>query len=207
MTAPRDGRLISKEHLEKLRGTVIKLFAAGDFESVGMRDIAKQAGVGPATIYKYFGSKDELIFACIQPEMQALGQRLLEVSAAHRDGPTRDRFYAFAEVFIGFYVDHRQIGEIVYLTIPTRNWVENLKFIQTQQIGTGVEILRDGQQRGEVRSDASPELLIALLSGAVHRYMMHMLLEEPDGRTGREHAEMLFRLFWPMLESGAPERA
>ena len=206
MTPPRDGRLISTEHLEKLRGTVIELFAAGSFQSVGMRDIARRAGVGPATIYKYFGSKDELIFACIQPEMQQLGQRLLAVSEARRDAPTRSRFEGFAEEFVSFYAEHRQIGEIVYLTIPARNWVENRAFIQTQQLGVGAEILRDGQARGEVRTDVPPELLIELMAGAVHRYMMRMLLAPADERTGQQHAALLFSLFWPMLEAEAMAR-
>jgi len=198
MIPPRDGRFISPASLEKLRATVIELFAAGSFASVGMRDIARRAGVGPATIYKYFGSKDALIFACIQPEIAELGRRLAAASAQHRMDTTRTRLHAFAHAFIGFYIEHLQIGEIVYLTLPARNWVENEAFIQTQQLGVGAEILRDGQARGEIRGDVAPELLIELLAGAVHRYMMRLLLS-PGPHDPERHAEHLFAIFWPML--------
>ncbi len=37
-----------------------KLFAEKDFRSVTVREIAKQAGVSPGTIYRYYENLDEL---------------------------------------------------------------------------------------------------------------------------------------------------
>jgi AcrR family transcriptional regulator len=200
MASSRDGRLISPESLERLRETVIELFAAGSFDAVGMRAIASQAGVGPATIYKYFGTKEELIFACIQPEITELGRRLVVASQTCSEAHTRERFGRFADTLIGFYIEHRQVGEIVYLTISARNWIENTRFIQTQQLGVGAEILRQGQARGEVRGDVPPELLVELLAGAVHRYMMRLMLT-PGEHDPLAHSRRLQTIFWPMLQA------
>ena len=52
-----DKRKISPDALERLRTTVIELFAEGLFHQIGMREIASRAGVGLQTIYKYFGNK------------------------------------------------------------------------------------------------------------------------------------------------------
>lgn len=200
MSSHRDGRFIAPDSLERLRTTVIALFAAGTFRTVGMREIARQAGVGPATIYKYFGSKDELIFACIQPELLALGQQLRDATEQTRDLPTRQRFLAFGHAFVGFYLTHRQIGEVVYLTIPARNWIDNDAFVQTQQLALGAQILHEGQQRGEVRGDVPAPLLIELVAGATHRYLMR-LLSTSEHHDPHEHAERLFRICWPMLQA------
>ena len=65
-----DKRTLAPEALENLRKTVIELFANGLFHEVGIREIASKAKVSPQTIYKYFGNKDELIFACIEPDLK-----------------------------------------------------------------------------------------------------------------------------------------
>jgi hypothetical protein len=106
----------------------------------------------------------------------------------------------FADIFISFYLKHRQIGEIVYLTIPVRNWIDNPAFIQVQKLAVGADILRDGQVRGEIRSDVSAEMLIDLMAGAIHRYMMRTLLS-PTSLTEVAHADRLIGIFWPMIAS------
>ncbi len=55
-----DRRKISADALERLRATVVELFASGLFHEVGMREIARTAQVSPKTIYKYFGDKERL---------------------------------------------------------------------------------------------------------------------------------------------------
>jgi TetR/AcrR family transcriptional regulator, fatty acid metabolism regulator protein len=200
MAQDRDGRCIAPKSLERLRNVVIASFAQGSFRDLKIRDIARQAKVGPATIYKYFGSKDELLFACIQPEVQALGASLLAAKAASENEHSRERMRDFADIFISFYLKHRQIGEIVYLTIPVRNWIDNPAFIQVQKLAVGADILRDGQVRGEIRSDVSAEMLIDLMAGAIHRYMMRTLLS-PTSLTEVAHADRLIGIFWPMIAS------
>ena len=167
--------------------------------------IARGAGVGPATIYKYFGSKDELIFACVQPEVRELGRRLTDVGTTTAAQHTHERLQAFSRTFIGFYLTHRQIGEVVYLTIPARNWVEDANFIQTQQLAVGVEILQQGQERGEVRDDVSAVLLLELMAGAMHRYMMRLLLAGGEADSNA-HADLLLSVFWPMLVAQAASK-
>ena len=72
MTKEVDKRLIAPEAIEKLRKTVLALFADNHFHEVGIRDICKQAGVSQKTIYKYFGNKEQLLLACIEQDLQTL---------------------------------------------------------------------------------------------------------------------------------------
>ena len=44
-----------------------ELFAELGFERTTMRAVAARAGVDPALIYHYFGDKDGLLFAALQP--------------------------------------------------------------------------------------------------------------------------------------------
>jgi len=48
-----------------------ELFAERGFERTTMRAVAARAGVDPALIYHYFGDKDGLLFAALQPPEDA----------------------------------------------------------------------------------------------------------------------------------------
>jgi len=55
-----------------------KLFAEKDFRSVTVREIAKEAGVSPGTIYRYYENLDELFLDIFFAGAQEITQRLDE---------------------------------------------------------------------------------------------------------------------------------
>ena len=169
-----DRRNISTDTLEKLRTTVIDLFSQGLFHKVGIREIAKQAKVGPQTIYKYFGNKDELIFACIRPDLAKLNHTLEQ---AREDGGSDalQQLKQMIAAFVGYYLSHRRLAEIVYLTIPARQWVIDPEFTQHETLNHFIEVMRLGQDQGCIRTDAHAEELVDLMAGAFARYITRKL--------------------------------
>lgn len=194
---PADGRQIGAKTWEKLRRTVIDSFAAGLFHEVGIRDIAKQAGVGPQTIYKYFGSKEELIFRSCEPELQQLTKQL-EQAVENAAGDIEAQFAAFNETFVEFYIEHRQIAQIIYMNIPMRNLVANPEYMQHEQMGILGDLLNRGQQQGLVRSDADAQVLVNLLSGALGRYLVSRLMSDED-LVPQQEASTVRQLLWPLV--------
>jgi len=67
------------------RGRIIaaagRLFGAAPFGEVQVDDIARAAGVGKPTLYRYFGSKEELFLAVLDAAMRDLEARIADVSA------------------------------------------------------------------------------------------------------------------------------
>lgn len=51
------------ERWDRVVDTAIRLAATGGYEAVQMRDVATEAEVAIGTLYRYFGSKDELLLA------------------------------------------------------------------------------------------------------------------------------------------------
>ena len=75
-----------------------ELFAERGFERTTMRAVAGQAGVDPALIYHYFGDKDGLLFAALQPPEDAAAL----FAGLARHGPHRGALEpAFREQFPG----------------------------------------------------------------------------------------------------------
>ncbi|MGH1372178.1 MAG: TetR/AcrR family transcriptional regulator [Cellvibrionaceae bacterium] len=192
-----DRRNISSDTLEKLRSTVIDLFSKGLFHKVGIREIAKQAQVGPQTIYKYFGNKDQLIFACIRPELARLNETLKHTSD-DTPGTALDTLKALISTFVGYYLRNRRLAEIVYMTIPARQWVIDPEFAQHETLSYFAQALKQGQTEGSIRTDANPEELLDLMAGAFGRYITRKITNPEPINIDAECAH-LYALAEPMF--------
>jgi AcrR family transcriptional regulator len=71
---------ISAQQKEETRRNIIAaavdLMTARGFKAATMREIARSAGVGDATIYNYFPTKDAILYAYYQDHMEAWIERL-----------------------------------------------------------------------------------------------------------------------------------
>ncbi len=56
---------------ELILDAAIRLFSQRDFSEIGMRDIAEEAGISPASIYRYFPNRDAIL-------LEVLGQDIDE---------------------------------------------------------------------------------------------------------------------------------
>jgi AcrR family transcriptional regulator len=54
----------------------VRLFATKPFNQVGMRDIASEVGISPASIYRYFSDQDELFVEALVRESRAIEEQL-----------------------------------------------------------------------------------------------------------------------------------
>lgn len=65
---------VSKEQKEKTRQVIVQtavdLITEGGYHKTTMKNIARQAGVGDATIYKYFSSKEKILLAYYELKAQ-----------------------------------------------------------------------------------------------------------------------------------------
>jgi len=80
----------------------IRLFATRSFFDVGMREIADQAGISPALIYRHFSGQEALFLAVIDRECGKLLDRLAPL-AERQGGPSAT---ALAEGYLDFMAEH-----------------------------------------------------------------------------------------------------
>ena len=73
-----------------LRAATLALRARAP-EALSMDDIAEAAGVGKATLYRYFASKQALLRACLAALVEELGARIEAAEQARADPPERLR--------------------------------------------------------------------------------------------------------------------
>lgn len=176
--APRDPRSISPVALEKLRQTIIECFSESQFHEVGIREICQKAKVSPQTVYKYFGSKEELMYACVHEEMENMNKRAM--AATQQAQGTDAQISAFAEVFYRFYGDNPSIARIVFLNIPLAYWVSHRSFIQRDLHEFLYTLIRAGQESGVIKNQAPPDLILEMIMGASARLIVRWLTQESD---------------------------
>jgi AcrR family transcriptional regulator len=82
----------SRQKMEEVLDAAYALFLERGFEAVGLRDIAKEAGVSIGTVYAYFNDKQDLFIQVIQTRGADIFREMREFSPDSFDpdlGPER----------------------------------------------------------------------------------------------------------------------
>ena len=104
-------QVLKPEIRARILSAGLEVFAAQGYLGATMNAIAEQAGLGAASLYRYFPSKAELFEAAISPELAARFERLLEQrvralaeqSAAAPFEPRRE----YGAEMLEFWLEHR----------------------------------------------------------------------------------------------------
>jgi len=182
-----DKRQIAPEALGKLRKTILDLFASSAFETVGIRDICTRARVSPQTVYKYFGNKEAMLYACIRSDLDELNRLCLNATANIQS--LKDQMHAFISAWCDFYFSRPNIARIVFLNIPMRYWVGERDIIQAPVHRATENFLKQGQDNGEIWPDLDIHIVKNMIMGSAHRVMIYWL--DTGGVTKQEACEEL----------------
>lgn len=112
---------IEKERRERMADAARQLAIDGGYRAVTMRAVAERAATTPATVYRYFGSKDGLL------QHLMLGWAVNSVEQLHRDsgsriGTTADRVSAGFQDVIRWAADDRNLlSAVMRPPVPAAN--------------------------------------------------------------------------------------
>ena len=88
-----------------LREAATRLIARHGYEAVSMRRLADEVGVQAAALYRYFPTKEDLLFALMREHMDALIESWTALQ--DRTGDPREQLAAFVRNHIGFHLARR----------------------------------------------------------------------------------------------------
>ncbi|MBZ0238492.1 MAG: TetR/AcrR family transcriptional regulator [Deltaproteobacteria bacterium] len=102
-------QILKDEVRARILDAALAVFATDGFERATMAAIALRAGIGTASIYRYYPGKDELFAAVITPELAARFASLLErrVSALARRTLRGDANDDLGGDMLRFWIEHR----------------------------------------------------------------------------------------------------
>lgn len=131
-----------------IREAALILIARHGYEAVSMRQLAAEVGVQAAALYRYFPTKEELLFALMRGHMEALIASWEEARPAVADPAAR--LAAFVRNHIRFHVERRHSTHVSNMELRSLSR-ERLSLVLRLRGAYEKElrrILRDGAEDG-----------------------------------------------------------
>ncbi len=188
-----------KEHEKEQRKNLIldvaeKIFSAKPFDDVNMRDLAKEVGISPGSIYTYFPDKETLY---VEVSLRGF-QRAVDIMRDMLDSGN-DSLDKVAERYMEEMIDNYDYMRIVQHCVmdgkfKTQESIEQLKDISRELFTIFDKILAKETNLKDIRPVT--HLIFSVLNGIVFTYGKY------PGRTREEgvaHMKRLAKLFITLL--------
>ena len=201
-TASDDRRAIlatmRPDTLKRIEKAVLELFSSQDFHDVSLLDVAKAANVSLQTIYKYFGSKEVLVYAMLDVMLGRLAERMID----HLQGidDARERLRKTCWVTLDYMDKHPAVMMLLFTAVPiTRH--RNIRIYESPDLmGAFLSVLKDGQQRGVLNKRVSSKILLDVFMGVIGRVvLMHIVRGEQ--RSLIDQFDELFGILWRAMSA------
>jgi AcrR family transcriptional regulator len=194
----RSASVPSERVLEKLEKAVLQVFASEDFHRATMRTIARKSGVGLATIYRHFESKEALLFFFVDKWLSGFFERMVDHLKGISDA--KERLRKIFWLHLDYFERNPEVGRILILNIPFKRWMfkkwmAGKNFERNRLFDVFLDVIQDGQRAGILSASVAPGVLIDFIYGLVHRCFTSWVF---DGQTPglADQANVLFDLLW-----------
>lgn len=156
---------------EVILNAAAELFAGRDYASVQVEEVAKRAGVGKATLYRYFPSKEELYLESLERALGGLEQKL-NAEIAPQQVPASVRLSAMVSALVGTLSEQLQTlkrlgGDQSELADRTHRIIGR----RSERTATALQrVMADGMASGEFRKidlEIVPILVIGMVRGGI----------------------------------------
>ncbi|GAA3770174.1 hypothetical protein GCM10022225_66320 [Plantactinospora mayteni] len=182
---------VSDEHLAARRRQILdaarRCFLRNGFHATSMQDVISEAGLSVGAVYRYFGSKHELVTSIAESVLDGADELFATLAAAEPPLPlveALDRALQFVE---------SQTGPDGVFPLAIQVWAESLRDPALAEFITRlygrfrsrfVELARRAQQAGELPADADAEAVGAVLFGLIPGFALQRVLAAgPDPKT------------------------
>ena len=162
-----------KSRKDRIMEAALRIFAEKSFQEATISEISKEAGVSEATIYEYFGTKEDLLFAIPEKISNDTAKESHAVLPFIKDVEGRMRAILFS--YVQLYQNNPHYSALVLLQL-----MSNKRFRQTaaheairRSAHSLLEIIREGIADGTFRSDANAYLIRSMLMGTIEHLFIH----------------------------------
>jgi len=184
--------------LSRIERAVLTLFSTRDFHEVTLLDVAKEARVSLQTIYKYFGSKEVLVYAMLDVMLGRLAERMID----HLQGidDARERLRKTFWVTLDYMDKHPAVMMLLFTAVPVSRH-QNIGIYESPELmGAFMGVFKDGQARGVLNRRVSAKILLDIFMGIIGRVvLMHIVRREKQSLL--EQFDELFHILWRALSA------
>jgi len=167
-----------------IRAAALRLIARFGYEALSMRRLAEEVGLGAAALYRYFPTKQAILYSLLKAHMEELldawEQAQLPASA-----PAPERLEAFTRFHVRHHLSRAEGVFLSYMELRslTRENFEMIEAMRRRYEQDLAAILADGANTGSLVMDHSrvtARAIIALLTGITTWYRANGPLSPAD---------------------------
>jgi TetR/AcrR family fatty acid metabolism transcriptional regulator len=162
-----------KSRKDRIMDAALRIFAEKSFADATISEISKEAGVSEATIYEYFGTKEDLLFAIPEKITNDTFEESEMVLPYIKD--VEGRLRAIMYSYVCLYQDNPDYSALVLLQL-----MSNKRFRQTaahaairRSAYRLLDCVREGVANGTFREDIDAYLVRSMLMGTIEHVFIH----------------------------------
>ncbi len=192
---------VTQQYRDARRGEILaaarRCFLRDGFHATSMQDLFAEAGLSSGAVYSYFPSKDDMIIAIAEENIQGV-VAMIHTSATQQPG--RSVGAVMADVLSTVQAGHDSdgLGGLALLV-----WAEALRnpslaarfneLLRPMRADVA-EVVRANQSSGDLPADATPDAVAGVLISLVPGYLVQLSLLGPEAVDGIPDA---VRALWP----------
>ena len=183
---------------QRIESAALDLFSEREFHRVKLINIAREARISLQTLYKYYGSKEAVLFASLDTWLGDLATRMID----HLQGIENfeDRLRKVFWVLLDYFERNPKVAQIILSSVYLSTWRDDDTFRQPALMSVFLGVIQDGRERG-ILTDEVDEIEISDFIWGVANRTVAMWLLRGRKKPLTANAPALFNMVWRAIAS------
>ncbi|MBO9469048.1 TetR/AcrR family transcriptional regulator [Endozoicomonas sp. G2_2] len=183
---------------QRIEAAALDLFSEREFHRVKLINIAREARISLQTLYKYYGSKEAVLFASLDTWLGDLATRMID----HLQGIENfeDRLRKVFWVLLDYFERNPKVAQIILSSVYLSTWRDDETFRQPALMSVFLGVIQDGRERG-ILTDEVDEIEISDFIWGVANRTVAMWLLRGRKKPLTANAPALFNMVWRAIAS------
>lgn len=195
----RDGALtadraaLDPDTRARIEQAVLDIFSEREFHRVGLIEVARGANVSLQTIYKYYGSKEALLFSCLDAWMGRLAARMIDHLQGIED--FKEKFRKVFWVTLDFFEKNPKVAQLIMSSVYVNTWRKQDNYQNPLLFSTFIRVLGEGRSKGVLNDEVDEKILLDYIFGVIAR-LVQMYIHRGQKEPLTRQANVLFEMLW-----------
>lgn len=190
----------------RILDAAVRVFASRGFYNATVAEIAREAKVADGTIYLYFKGKEDLLLRLFEEKMGELLAQARAAVDAEADAPKKlDRFI---KLHLQLVEKNPELAQV--LIVELRQNVATLKGPEKATLAAYLDlvaqVVREGQEKGELQAVASPATIKRAVFGALDELALFWLMSGRKGPLKKTASEVALFFVRGLLPAGGARK-
>jgi AcrR family transcriptional regulator len=184
----------------RIEAAVLDIFSTREFHRIGLIEIARGANVSLQTIYKYYGSKEALLFSGLDSWLGQLVSQMAPYlqTSSFGNADLKQRLRSSFDIAIEFFERNPKVMQIVMSSVYLNTWRRTAGQQNREFYALITRLFAQGQAQGVLNRQVSEQVLldccigiiVQLVQGYISRGMNEPLTPQADE---------LFEMLWQAI--------